>query len=204
MHLSLTLWTRLMLLGSFHSWKNKDLNSPENLCLSSKAVITKYHRLVGWGLEVYKQQIIISEGFPYGSAGKEFSCNVGDLDSIPGMGRSPREEKGYPLQYSGLENSMDCIVHGVTKSWTRLSDFHFLISQILEPGNPRSKGQHDEVLVTALFQLQNTASWVYLHRKQKESELSLDSFLFFWLYQVFIVACEIFRSSVFIASYRIF
>ena len=41
-----------------------------------------------------------------------------DLRSIPGLGRSPREGKGYPLQYSGLENSMDCIVHGVTKSRT--------------------------------------------------------------------------------------
>ena len=47
------------------------------------------------------------------------------LGSIPGLGRSPGEGKGYPLQYSGLENSMDCIVHGVAKSWTRLSDFHF-------------------------------------------------------------------------------
>ena len=46
-----------------------------------------------------------------------------DLGSIPGLGRSPREEKGYLLQYSGLENSRDCIVHGVAKSWTQLSDF---------------------------------------------------------------------------------
>ena len=44
-------------------------------------------------------------GFPCGSAGKESACNVGDLDSIPGLGRSPGEGKGYPLQYSGLENS---------------------------------------------------------------------------------------------------
>ena len=44
---------------------------------------------------------------------------------VSGLERSPGEGKGYPLQYSGLENSMDCIVHGVTKSWTRLSDFHF-------------------------------------------------------------------------------
>ena len=44
-------------------------------------------------------------GFPCGSAGKEFACNVGDVSSIPGLGRSPGEEKGYPLQYSGLENS---------------------------------------------------------------------------------------------------
>ena len=56
---------------------------------------------------------------------KEFGYNVGDLGSIPGLGRSPGERKGYPLQYSGLENSMDCIVPGVTKRWTPLSDFHF-------------------------------------------------------------------------------
>ena len=64
-------------------------------------------------------------GFPWSSAGKESTCNVGDLGLIPGLGRSPGEGKGYPLQYSGLENSMDCIVPGVAKSQTRLSDFHF-------------------------------------------------------------------------------
>ena len=64
-------------------------------------------------------------GFPGGSAGKESPCNVGDLGSIPGLGRSPREGNGYPLQYSCLENSMDCILHGVAKSWTQLSNFHF-------------------------------------------------------------------------------
>ena len=63
-------------------------------------------------------------GFPCGSAGKESTCNDGDLGSIPELGRSPGEGKGYPLQYSGLVNSMDCIVQGVTKSRTRLSDFH--------------------------------------------------------------------------------
>ena len=60
--------------------------------------------------------------FPHGSDGKESSCNVGDLGSIPGLGKSPGEGKGYPLQYSCLENSMDCVVHGVTKSQTGLSD----------------------------------------------------------------------------------
>ena len=59
--------------------------------------------------------------------GKESACNVGAPVSIPGLGRSPGEGKGYPLQYSGLENSMDCIVHGVAKSQIRLSDFHFLL-----------------------------------------------------------------------------
>ena len=64
-------------------------------------------------------------GFPCGAAGKKSTCNVRDLGSILGLGRSPGEGKGYPLQYSGLENSMDCIVHGVTKSQAWLSDFHF-------------------------------------------------------------------------------
>ena len=53
-------------------------------------------------------------GFPGGSAGKESSCNEGDLDSIPGLGRSPGGGQGNPLQDSGLENPMDCVVHGVT------------------------------------------------------------------------------------------
>ena len=52
-------------------------------------------------------------GLPCGSAGKESPCNVGDLGSIPGLGKSTGEGKGYPLQYSGLENSIDCIVPGV-------------------------------------------------------------------------------------------
>ena len=64
-------------------------------------------------------------GFPGGSASKESACNVGDLGLIPELGRSPGEGKDSPHQYSGLENSMDCIVHGVAKSRTRLSDFHF-------------------------------------------------------------------------------
>ena len=66
-----------------------------------------------------------SVGFPESSAGKESASNAGDLSSIPGLGGSPGEEKGYPLQYSGVENSLVCIVHRVAKSWTRLSDFHF-------------------------------------------------------------------------------
>ena len=64
-------------------------------------------------------------GFHCGLTGKESSCNAGDLGSIPGLGRFPGEGKGYPLQCSGLENSMHHIVHGVTKSQTWLSDFHF-------------------------------------------------------------------------------
>ena len=66
-------------------------------------------------------------GFPHSSVGKESAYSAGDLGSIPGLGRSPEEGEGYPLQYSGLENSMDCITHGVAKSRTWLRDlcFHF-------------------------------------------------------------------------------
>ena len=87
-------------------------------------------------LSVYSCHLLISSAsvrsipflsfiVPIGSAAKESACNVGDLGSIPGLGRSPGEGKGYAVQYSGLENSMDHVVHGVTKSQTRLNDFHF-------------------------------------------------------------------------------
>ena len=70
-------------------------------------------------------QVNINMSFPCGSAGKESACNAGNLGLSSGLGRSSGEGKGYPLQYFGLENSMDCIVHGVAKSQTQLSDFHF-------------------------------------------------------------------------------
>ena len=69
-------------------------------------------------LNSFSNVFLCSQVFPCGSADKESACNSGDLGSIPGLGRAPGEGKGYPLQYSGLENSMD----GVAKSWTWLSD----------------------------------------------------------------------------------
>ena len=92
-------------------------------------------------------------GFTCGSAGKESACNAGDLGLIPGLGRSLGEGKGYPLQYSGLENSMDCIVHGVAKSRTQLSNLGFPDSSVGKesicnagdpssiPGSGRSTGE---------------------------------------------------------------
>ena len=74
-----------------------------------------------WAL-VYVRLI---SGFPDSSVGKESTCNAGDPISMPGVGRSPGDRKGYPLQCSGLENYMDCIVHGAAKSQIQLSDFHF-------------------------------------------------------------------------------
>ena len=66
-------------------------------------------------------------GFPCSSAGKDSARNAGDLGSTPGLGRSPGEGKGYPLQYSGMENFMDCIAYGVAESRRRLSHFHFTL-----------------------------------------------------------------------------
>ena len=64
---------------------------------------------------------------------KKSTCNPGDLGSIPGLGRSPGEGNSYPLQYSGMENSMGYIVHGVAKSQTQLSDFpiHYYLKFLL-------------------------------------------------------------------------
>ena len=69
------------------------------------------------------------QGILCGSAGKESACNAGDLGSIPGLGRSPEERKGYLLQYSDLENSVDYTVHGVASSQTGLNNFHFHFPQ---------------------------------------------------------------------------
>ncbi|KAI4548149.1 hypothetical protein MG293_000479 [Ovis ammon polii] len=86
-----------------------------------------FHRLCG--------ERGIVRGFPGGSEVKVSACNVGDLGSIPGSGRSPGEGNGNPLQYSCLENPMDrgawwATVHGVAKSRTRLSDFTFNVDVV--------------------------------------------------------------------------
>ena len=70
-------------------------------------------------------------GFPDSSVGEESACNTGDSGLIPRSGRSAGEGIGYPLQYSGLKNSMHCTVHGLAKSWTRLSNFHFFIKDMI-------------------------------------------------------------------------
>ena len=112
-----------------------------------------YSRLFSWnshGAHLLKKSTDVyflsvfavnSKLLPYGSARKESICNVEDLGSIPGLGRSPGEGKGYPLQYSSLENSMGCIVHGVTKSWTWLSDFHFHLFNMGDLGSIHGWGR---------------------------------------------------------------
>ena len=76
----------------------------------------------------------IHMGFPCGSAGKESACSVGDLGLTPGLGRSLGEGNGYPCQYPGLENSVDCIVHGVAKSQTQLNELYCLSQPYMTTG----------------------------------------------------------------------
>ena len=93
--------------------------SPGNLFLQS---LTSVHK-IRWRRDRLPTPGFL--GFPGNSAGKESTCNVGDLGLIPGLGRSPGAGKGHPLQYCGLESSMGCIVHGVAESQTRVSGLHF-------------------------------------------------------------------------------
>ena len=92
-------------------------------------------------------------GFPDSSLGEESSSNAGDLSSIPGLGRSPGEGQGYLLQYSGLENSMGCIVLGVAKSRTQLS---FPTSTFFLPARdtPSLGSTVRHALVSSLFPLE--------------------------------------------------
>ena len=129
-------------------------------------------------------------GFPCGSAGKKTSAyNAGDLSSIPGLVRSPGKGKGYPLQYSGLENSMDSIVHEVAKSLTWLSDFHFTYTYMgfprgsdskefacnagdlgLIPGSGRSPGEemttHSSILTWRIPWIESLAGYSPWDRKE--------------------------------------
>ena len=91
----------------------------------SQSEISQFDSWVGnirWRRDMLPTPVFL--GFPHGSAGKESTCNAGDLGSIHELGRFPGEGKGYLLQYSGLENSMNCIVHEVTKSHMWLSDLN--------------------------------------------------------------------------------
>ena len=126
--------------GDCETYGESDMETYMTICkIDRKQEIAVYLRelqqglcinLEGWdgegdGREVAKGgDICITMGFPCSSAGKDSSCNAGDLGLIPELGRYPGEGKGYPLQYSGLKNSMFCIVHGVIKNQSRLSNFH--------------------------------------------------------------------------------
>ena len=106
--------------GSSFSYCWPNSHSTDNLYHHLNVIL--YHWLL------FNMFLLSNIRFPGSSADKETICNAGDLGSIPGLGGSPGGGKGYPLQYSGLENSMDCMVHAGAKSRTRQSDFHFTCS----------------------------------------------------------------------------
>ena len=108
-------WTRLKRLSSSSSIFPDSSVGKESACnAGDSCLIPGSGRSAGEGISYPLQS---SWAFPCGSTGKESACSVGDQGSVPGLGRFPGEGKGYPLQYSGLENSMDCIVY-VAKSQT--------------------------------------------------------------------------------------
>ena len=113
----MSLWTTKMIIMSF-------------LLIHYFYILNYFTYIFTYMLVIYYCDTIIKWlssilGFPGGSAGKESACNAGDLGLIPRLGKSPGGGKGHPLQYSGLEYSMYCVVHGVTKIQTWLSNFHF-------------------------------------------------------------------------------
>ena len=115
------LWRLVVFLFSLvESW----LCSPEE---QAGALESPYHF---WKQELpaVSYSLCVSKGLLDSSVGKESACNVGDLGLILGLGWSPGVGKGYPLQYSDLENSMDCMVHGVTKSWVDWATYTFTFS----------------------------------------------------------------------------
>ena len=92
-------------------WNSVVTQLIKNLPGMQEIPLDSWGRKIHWRKDRLPTPIFL--GFPNSSAGKESAYNVGDLDSIPGLERSPEERKGYPLQYSGLENSMDYTVHGI-------------------------------------------------------------------------------------------
>ena len=131
---SLSIWWR---------WHSDSSAGKESSCNAGDPGLISWVRKICWRKDRLATPVFL--GFLGGSAGKESTCNAGDLGSIPRLGKSLGEGNGYPLQYSGLENSMDCIVHGVTKSWTWLNDFHFTSKacpEILKIPNSRSNMVH--------------------------------------------------------------
>ena len=105
----------------------------KNLPAMQETWFDSWVRKISWKRDRLPTPIFL--GFPGGWVGKESTRNAEDLCSIPGLRRSPGEGNSYPLQYSGLENSKDCIVHGVAKNRTQLRDFHFHLME----KNPASR-----------------------------------------------------------------
>ena len=116
--------TKHLDLTSNLTWASLIAQLVKNLPAMQRPQFDSRVKKISWRRDRLPNPVFL--GFLRGSAGKESIHNAGDLGSIPGLGRSPGEGKGYPLQYSGLENSMGCTVHGVARVGHELSDFHSL------------------------------------------------------------------------------
>ena len=110
------------LLTSVFLGSPDDSAGKESACTAGDSGFDSWVGKIHWRRDRLPTPVFL--GLPCGSDGKESAWNVGYLGLISGLGRSPGEGNCYPVQYSGMENSME-LVHGVAKSWTRLSDFHF-------------------------------------------------------------------------------
>ena len=106
----------LILHAPFKSKASSIVQLVKNPLVMQETPVDSWVRKICWRMVSLPTPVFL--GFPCGSVAKESAYNVEDLRSIPGLGRSPGEGKSYPFHYSGLENSMDCIVHGVAKSDT--------------------------------------------------------------------------------------
>ena len=119
-----------------------DLGQINSFLLASIFLTFKLEKILGntpYLLKIMWQIIKMNHmNYPGCSAGKESACNVGDLGSIPGLGRSLGEGKGYPLQYSGLENPINCRVHGVTE-WDTTGWLSFHMNYMGFPGGACGK-----------------------------------------------------------------
>ena len=129
---ALQLFGSMLLCSPWRKWGRWWLQWPPSSFGVEDQVITDIVGAWVWNLLPPLWTLPFNSPLPDSSVGKESTCNAGDPGSIPGLGKFTGEGIGYPLQYSGLENSMDCIVHGVTKSqaWLTFPFFHSVLIRL--------------------------------------------------------------------------
>ena len=172
--LQMCLSTALWCQGLWHQLPLGASLSHQNQNLGNQPSSRKLNRN-GGNNKVRFCAVIIRGGLTCSSSDKESTCNVRDLGSIPGLGRSPGEGKGYPLWYSGLENSMDCVVHEVSKSWTQLSDLRFHFSHLWIHWHLFSKADLKVLMAMAMGRADLHCLFVFPHYIKHILQITLAS-----------------------------